>query len=137
MTFPRIKEFDFKYSSTYKVPSHLVGRLDKIAFELYEDYSFYKPLAAANNIKLSSGCRTGIRPIEESLKTELKLSGVDSSKLDEIFEQKMSVKRISDLDWYNYFDVSYGYISEVYENRVLLVPTVVSATEYLKEFQFI
>jgi len=137
MNYPRIKEFDFDIEKTFKVPSHLVGRLSRIAFQLFGDFKYYKPLAAANDIKLSSGFRVGLRPIEKALDTELKEDGFTEREREELIFNKMGDKRINDLDWYNYFDVSYGYMSEVSEGRLLLVPSFSSATQYLNQFEFI
>ena len=137
MTFPRIKEFNFDIDKTFVVPSQLVGRLDRIAFELFGEHRYYKPLASANNIKMSHGFRTGIRLVEDSLKIELKDKGLNDNQVDEVFNEKMNNKRSNGFDWLNYYDVSYGYVSEVEEGLVLLVPTFESATQYLNQFEFI
>jgi hypothetical protein len=137
MQFPRIKEFKFDIKDTYTVPSKYVGRLHRIAFELYGDYKYYKPLAAANNIKLTHGFRVGIRTVQEALETELKNDEIDENEIEATVDTKMSDKRISGFDWYDYSDVSYGYISEVTEGRLLYVPTFNSATTYLNQFEFI
>jgi len=137
MTFPRIKEFDFDIEKTFTVPSHLVGRLERIAFELYGDHRYYKPLAVANKIKLSHGFRVGIRPLEDALNIELKAEGLSDREVEEQFNEKINNKRINDLDWLNFFDVSSGYVSGVSERDVLLVPTFESATLFLNQFEFI
>jgi hypothetical protein len=137
MQFPRIKEFKFDIKDTYTVPSQYVGRLHKIAFELYGDYKYYKPLAAANGIKLTHGFRIGIRPVQKALEIELKNEEMDENQIADEIDTKMGEKRISGFDWYDYSDVSYGYISEVTEGLLLYVPTFNSATTYLNQFEFI
>ena len=137
MNFPRIKEFDFDIERTFTVPAHLVGRLPRIAFELFGDHRYYKPLAAANNIKLSHGYRTGIRRVEDALRIELKDQGLSEQETEQQFNEKMNEKRLNDFDWFAYSDVSYGYLSEVNHRDVLLVPTFESATQYLNQFEFI
>lgn len=137
MSYPRIKQFNFDIEKTYTVPSHLVGRLERIAYDIYGEYRYYKPLALANKVKLSHGFRVGIRRVEDALRTELKAEGLNESQVEEIFNEKMNIKRDNDLDWLNYFDVSYGYISEVRAGAVLLVPTFESATQFLNKYEFI
>ncbi len=137
MEFPRIKEFEFDIEKTYEVPTHLVGRLHKIAYELFGEVKFYKPLAAANGIKLSHGLRPGIRTVEDALRLELKNDGYTDEQIDPIVFEKMSEKRLSDLDWNNYYDVSYGYVSDVTEGLLLAVPTFQSAVLYLDTYEII
>jgi len=137
MTYPRVKEFNFDLESTFKVPSHLVGRLERIAFEIYGDYRYYKPLAVANGIKLSHGFRIGVRKVEDALRTELKAEGLSEKQVEEQFDEKMNNKRDNDFDWLNFFDVSHGYASEVTKDRVLSVPTFESATQFLNKFEFV
>lgn len=72
MNFPRIKQFNFDTNSIYIIPHIYSGKPDKIAIDIYGSYKFYKPLCEANNIKLPYGLRSGLRPIEEQLRIELK-----------------------------------------------------------------
>ena len=137
MDFPRIKEYRFNIDTTYVVPSHRVGRLHLIANDLYGEVSLYKPLAAANDIRLSMGTRAGVRPYREALKLELRNDGYNEKEITEIMSNKATQKRISFLDWNDYYDVSYGYISEVTEGLVLLVPSLESCLEYLDRFEFL
>lgn len=137
MKFPRIKEFKFDIEKSYVVPSHFVGRLHKIAFELFGSYKFYKPIASANDIKLTHGLRGGIRPTEIALQNELKQENLSDQEFADAFIEKISVKRINNMDWNNYYDVSYGYLSEVIEGRVLAIPTYNSAVQYLNQFEFL
>jgi len=137
MGFPRIKEFEFDINRTFTVPVHLVGRLHRIAFELYGDVSFYKPLAAANDIRVNMGGRAGIRPVKEALTLELRQEGHSDKDIKKIIAEKFRVKRINYLDWTGYDDITYGYISEVTEGRLLLVPRDESARSYLTQFEFI
>jgi hypothetical protein len=137
MGFPRIKEFEFDINRTFTVPVHLVGRLHRIAYELYGDVSYYKPLAAANNIRINMGVRAGIRPIKEALTIELKQEGHSDDDIKKIIADKFRVKRINYLDWTGYEDITYGYISEVTEGRLLVVPRDENAKLYLSQFEFI
>lgn len=133
--YPRIKKFTFEYKGTYTVPSYYVGRLDKIAYELYNSVAMYKPLAAANLISLPMGFRTGVRKVEDALRLELSIKGFKGPALESEFNRIMDNKRIHDFDWYAYSDNSYGIMSEVTEGKVLRVPTVASCDTWLKLYE--
>lgn len=131
--FPRLKEFKFGVYKTYKVPVNFVGRLDLIAFEQYGNPLFYKVLAAANNIRTSIGVRYGVRSTEESLFREFKQTGKYSD--EEIYfliKEKLFNTIGSTYDWNEYTNTSYGYISEVYEGRVLTIPPIDDANRWMQ-----
>lgn len=136
-SYPRIKKFNFTIDGTYVVQAYEVGRLDKIAYKLYGYTNMYKPLAAANNIALTQGYRIGIRKIEDALRHELVLRGFTGADLEAEFVRLIDEKRYSSLDWYAYEDVSYGMMSDVYEGKVLFVPTFESADSWLKKYEYL
>lgn len=137
MAYPRIKKFNFSIESTYVVQAYEVGRLDKIAYKLYGYVNMYKPLAAANNIVLNQGFRTGIRKVDDALMHELLLRGFTGTELEAEYNRLMDEKRYSAYDWYSYADISYGMVSDVYTGRVLFVPTFETADSWLKQYEYL
>ena len=55
MEYPRLKPFAFNIMTTYNVPAYHVGRLDLISCLFYNSPKYYKVIASANNINLSTG----------------------------------------------------------------------------------
>jgi hypothetical protein len=137
MAFPRIKKFNFNITSTYEVPSYFVGRLDLIAVELFDNVRMYKSIAAANNIKLSHGTRTGIRPQDISIRNELIMRGFTGTNLEAEYQRLIDESRSTNLDWMSYENTGYGYMSEVYEGRLLLIPDFATADLYLNKYEFL
>lgn len=137
MQYPRIKKFTFSIEKTYTVQGYQVGRLDKIAYELYGVTNMYKALAAANKISLSMGYRVGIRKTEDALRLELQFEGFSGNALETEFDKIMDEKRLISLDWNNYSDNSYGMVSDVFEGRPLLVPTFESADRWLTLYEYL
>ena len=138
MSFPRIiKKFKFHINDTYIVPGNRAGKLLLIAYEVLGDVRFYKPIAAANDIRLVTGCRIGIRPIEEALRLELEEDGYTGDELENLIYEKMVNTRLSNLDWNNYYNTTSGYISGVTEGMLLLIPTAESAIEYIDKYETI
>ena len=135
--FPRIKKFDFAIERFYIVPSHLVGRLDLISLELYDNTDMYKALAAANNIRMPMGTRYGIRQTKHALEQELLDSGVSEENLEQVTENVLDNKRYNAFDWDGYSNLTVGYISEVYEGKILTVPTFESASNWLRKYRYI
>lgn len=131
MQFPRIKKFNFSIDNTYIVPANRVGRLDKIAYDLYGNVRMYKPLASANNIVIPMGVRYGIRPNSEAIRNECILKGFKGINLENEIERIESMSRLSDNDWLYYGDSTMGYVSDVYENRILMIPSYSSAVTWL------
>ena len=137
MGFPRVKKFEFDINRSYTIPVHLVGRLHRISYDIYGNIPYYKALAAANNIRLNGGFRAGIRPVKEALTIELKNEGKSDEDIKKIISEKSKTGRTTYLDWTSYEDVTYGYISEVTEGRILLVPRPESARLYLDLYETI
>jgi len=154
MPFPRLKpDFNFTIERTYEIPGVYAGRVDLIANELFGNVRFYKPLCEANNINLIYGMRVGIRNIEDAVtieaktkvfteaEKELRISlGLDPNKYsqDEInglVEEAFYVKVPGELDWNNYGDMFNGYVSDLYQGRLLLVPTTDNCIEWLRKFE--
>jgi len=136
--FPRIRSgFTFDFDKTYIIPIENVGRMDKISLELYNSVRLYKPLAVANNIKLSMGFRAGIRPNEEALRLELEQDGLTGTTLETRFNELNDVTRVTDFDWVSYYVKTVGYINEAYEDRLLYVPTFESANKWLDTYESI
>jgi len=137
MSFPRLIKFKFDIDRTYTVPENRAGKLLLIAYEIFGDVRFYKALAGANNIRLTTGCRVGIRPVEEALRLELQNDGYSGEELDNLIYEKMLNTRVGNSDWNNYYNTTYGYMSDVTAGLLLLVPTFETAVEYLDKYEII
>lgn len=137
MEYPRIKPATFNIMTTYKVPAYHVGRIDLISVLFYNDTRYYKVIVAANNINLSYGVRTGIRPEPIAIRNELIMKGYSGDELENEYDRLMDNGRLTDYDWMAYDNNSYGYISEVYENRLLLIPDNASADLYLQRYEYL
>ena len=154
MTFPRLKQdFTFTIEKSYEIPGVLAGRADLISNELFGNFRFYKPLCEANNINLVYGMRVGIRPVEQAVRFEAKIkvfteaemqeriaAGLNPDKyseaeIDGLVEDAYYVKVPGELDWNNYGDMFNGYVSDLYQGRVILVPTSDSCAEWLRKFE--
>ncbi len=133
--FPRFKDFQFQLDTTYTIPPVYTGRGDLISIAIYGDYKYYKPLCAYNDINLPYGVRTGIRPLEESIRSELRIKGLSNDQIDEEVDIYFSNAPPGSLDWNGYSDFFSGYISDLYEGRILAVPTVESCNEWLRRFE--
>jgi hypothetical protein len=136
-SYPRIKEFEFDINKTASVLEWQVGRLDLVALDLYGDTRFYKALAAANQIRVRGGYRVGIRPNREALISELQRKGVSATEIPAIVDEKLLNARSNNLDWDSYNNITYGYVSDTYGNRLLYVPTFESADAYLQRYEYI
>ena len=137
MQYPRIKKFNFIIDSSYIVKSNEVGRLDLISFNIYGNVNMYKPLANANDITLPHGYRVGIRRLDDAVRNELILKGFRGDDLESEYDRIVDNKRLHGLDWYYYTDRSTGIVSDVYEGRVLVIPSFESANKWLSEFEFL
>lgn len=137
MQYPRIKKFNFDINGTYVVQGYEVGRLDKIAYKIYGYTNMYKPLAEANEIALRQGYRVGVRKVEDSLRKELSMKGLSGNELESEFNRLLDEKRINNLDWYSYADNSYGMVTDVFEGKVLFIPTFESADKWLKKYEYL
>lgn len=137
MQYPRIKKFSFDIDGTFTIPGYLVGRLDRVAYELYGATRMYKPLASANNIVLTQGFRIGIRRTTDAIREELIDDGFTGNELEQEYERIMDEKRIHDYDWNSYSDHMYGMASDVYEGRVLVVPTFASCEKWLRQYEYL
>lgn len=135
--FPRIKSYKFEIESIFRVPSNMVGRLDKIAYDKYGNYLYYKAIAAANNIRFSMGARAGIRPMQEALEKELRASGLSGTELTDAINIKLDNHISNSMDWVDYGNLYTGYISEVYENRTLFMPTADSARRWMLKYEYL
>lgn len=130
MNFPRIKQFKFRHKTSRIVTPEYVGRLDLLALHEYGDIRYYKPIAAANGIKCPIGMRIGIRTLPESIAVDLD-NNVDSIAVTDAVDNHT----VSLADWNHYGDFSSGYYTEVYEGRLLLLPTDESAVEWLNQYE--
>ena len=137
MEFPRIKTFAFNIMTTYNVPAYHVGRLDLISILFYNNVRYYKVIAASNNINLTYGVRTGIRPDSIALRNELTMKGFSGNALEVEYQRIMDNSRDTAYDWFAYDNNSYGYISDVYEGRLLIIPDNASADLYLKQYEYL
>lgn len=134
MTFPRIKTFKFKYDRSYVVPRDSVGRLDKIAIELFGNERFYKPLAAANNIRMALFSRPGLRPLNDAIRYDLVKA--DVKNIDSVLIDVIDSHVVSDNDWNYYGDTQTGLFTELTLGRLLYVPSLESALDWLNKYEY-
>ena len=137
MNFPRIKKFEFRITSVYTVPAEFSGRIDKIAYAIFGNVRFYKPLAYANNILLPTGLRYGIRPNTEAITNELIMQGYTGDALNKQLAIMQDNLRPIYSDWNYYGDATFGYISDVSEGTVLGVPDSTSAITWLNKYEYL
>jgi len=135
--YPRIKEFDFDIEKSVTVLAWQIGRLDLVALDLYGDTRFYKALAAANQIRVRGGYRVGIRPNDEAIASELERKGVPLEDIPDMVNEKILNSRPNNLDWDTYNNITYGYVSDAYGNKLLYVPSFESADAYLQKYEYI
>jgi len=136
-SFPRVIDFEFNIDRTITIPEWQVGRLDLVAIEVYGNARFYKAIAAANNIRVRGGYRVGIRPNEEAIASELERKGVPLEDIPDMVNEKILNSRSNNLDWYQYNNITYGYVSDSYGSRLLSIPTFESADSYLQRYEYI
>lgn len=144
MDFPRFKNFDFTFGGSFLIPSNLNGRADLISVAIYGNVEFYKPLCEANDIVLPYGLRAGIRPLEESIRTELTLEseankklgfvGLTQTEIEDVTTFRLNNRLEGELDWSGYNNLASGYISDLYTDRILLTPTSDSCLAWLSRF---
>lgn len=137
MMFPRVRDFSFEYESVYEVPANRIGRLDLISYDKYGNYRFYKAIAAANNIRNTTGARPGIRPLRESIERELIAQGLSGDALVSAINDKIDSHISTVNDWNRYGDSYNGYSSDVYEGRALFIPTFDSASKWISKYEFL
>ena len=65
------------------------------------------------------------------------MKGYSGDELENEYDRLMDNGRLTDYDWMAYDNNSYGYISEVYENRLLLIPDNASADLYLQRYEYL
>jgi hypothetical protein len=128
--FPRFRSFKFTYSSSIRLDAVYVGRLDRLAEDLFGNVKYYKPIAVANGIKYPIFTRKGIRNYDQSVIKDIDELNIDLS-LDDIKDQHDN----SVFDWNNYGDVSSGAFSELYEGKLLNIPTQSSADAWLSKYE--
>jgi hypothetical protein len=133
LTFPRIKPFKFEYQNPYVIPQKFVGRVDLIAHEIYGYTSLYKPLAAANHIRMTLGHRLGIRPIGEAIEKDRVFLGESTTYVSQYMENHIE----TEFDWMRYGDISKGSFSDAYEGRLLLVPSFQSAKAWMDQYNIV
>ena len=136
MSFPQIFVSQFDYDSSYTVKSNQVGRLDLIANDIYGYVQFYLPLAEANGIVLPQGFRVGMRPLEESIYNQFYAEGLRGAELAAVTADAVANYNLTAYDWLYYGDTTTGIVSDVYENRLLAVPTFDSAYAWLQKYQY-
>lgn len=137
MEYPRIKPFNFNIMTSYTVPAYHVGRLDLISILFYNNVRYYKVIASANNINLSYGVRTGVRPDSVAIRNELVMKGYTGYDLEMEYNRLVENGRLTNFDWMSYDNNSYGYISDVSEGKFLLIPDNASADLYLQQYEYL
>lgn len=130
-TFPRFKPFKFTYKTSVTIDAAYVGRLDLIALEQYGDIRYYKPLAAANGIKYPLYLRYGVRRFDDAVQKDLNDLNIVDLTVDDVRDSHEP----SVMDWNYYGDLSSGYSTEIYEGRVLNIPTNQSAESWLGTYE--
>lgn len=65
----------------------------------------------------------------------LKVPKYTDQEIESAVQNYFVEKQSSDLDWNNYGDIFTGYVSGLYEGRILLVPTAESCLAWLKKFE--
>ena len=136
MSYPNLFNLGFSFNGTYEIPAKYVGRLDRIAYELYGYARMYKPLAVANLIALPHGYRVGVRKDIEAVRNELYQDGLRGSELERTVNDVMMSLDQTVYDWNSYGDVYYGIVSDCYEGRILQVPTFESANAWMLKYEY-
>ena len=136
MSFPRLQPYEFEANSSYVVKLQNSGRIDKISQILFSYTQTYKPLLRLNRLSLGIGMRAGIRPTREAIATELAIKNKTTPTEEQINEIFLTIEPNS-YEWTSYSDISNGYISDVNNGDVLLVPTFENAERWLRTYQFI
>lgn len=131
MSFPRIKQFNFRFKTSKVITPRFVGRLDLFALSEYGEIRYYKPIAAANGIKNPICMRSGIRTLTESIQTDLETTNNVILTVDDVIDSRT----ISTADWNHYGDLSSGCYTEVYDGRLLFLPTEQSAIAWLNQYE--
>lgn len=137
MPFPRLLPFKFDFRQTYVVQNQYVGRLDKIANSTFQYTEAYKPILRFNNISLPIGMRAGIRPTKESIATELAFKNKTKTVTEEQINDLFLIAEPNTYEWSSYSDVSNGYISDVNNGDIILLPSFESTERWLRTYQFI
>lgn len=133
--FPRLRDKNFSYADAFTVPSYQVGRLDIICSEHYNEPRSYKVIAAANGIVDAFISRPGIRPSTEALKNELILRGRTADEAEREAASIDSDRRTLGLmDWKSYNNLSDGNITDVYEGRMLFIPSPDPAAKWITRY---
>lgn len=128
--FPRFRSFQFSFSKSIRVEPEYVGRLDRLAEDLFGSVRYYKPIAAANGIKYPIFTRKGVRTYDQSVNKDIEELNIDLT-LEDIKDQHNP----SVFDWNNYGDVTSGSFSEIYEGKLLNIPTQSSADAWLSKYE--
>ena len=132
--FPRLLEYKFTFNTTYIVPTKYVGRPDLIAYELYGDTQYYKPLCVYNNILLGYGVRSGINNVRDAYTKELRETGeYTDSEIELMVSNEMDEMEYSDNYWDGY--KSNGNYSDLYDGRLLYIPTQESCNIWLNIYK--
>jgi hypothetical protein len=137
MPFPRLQPYVFNADQTYVVQNQDVGRIDKISQNIYDYIQTYKPLLKLNKLSLGIGMRVGIRPTREAIATELAIKNKSTTVTEEQINEVFLSIEPNSYEWTSYGDISNGYVSDVNNGDVLLVPSFESAERWLRTYQFI
>lgn len=129
-TFPRFRSFNFTFSRSIQLDAEYVGRLDRLADDLFGNVKYYKPIAAANGIKYPIFTRKGLRTYDQSVNKDIDELNIDLT-LNDIKDQHNP----SAFDWNHYGDVTSGAFSELYEGRLINIPTQASADAWLSKYE--
>ena len=131
MEYPQVINFKFDVSDIFIIPSNLVGKPGLIAYELYGNVDYYKPLCHANNIIIAQGTRLGIRSEENAYRKDLKSEGYTNTEIDNKIDIYRSETIYSDNDWINVGNTLSGYITDLYESRTLVVPSAETCRRWI------
>lgn len=132
--FPRLRNHEFNYINTLRVPGRLAGRLDLLCAEQYGVSEMYKVIAAANSVTNPFALRATIRPYDEDIRNELILRGYKGRELEIKYREAIENTVIGDRDWRDYSNMENGTITEVEGDRLLLVPDANTGTAWFEKY---
>ena len=132
--FPRVRNRDFVFQGSFKLPYYRGGRLDLECADRYDTPTAYKSLAAANRIMNPMLTRPGIRPVEQSIRNELVLRGFKGRELEEEIKRVREESIRGVRDWLGYTDFGNGNITDADPERTIFVPSPETAVSWYEDY---
>lgn len=128
--FPKFSDTKFTYSRSVTIEPNRNGRIDMVALDVFGDPMLYKVICAANGISDVFLNRATVRPVEESVRTELELRGYSGAELDEKVKETMDTIQLGDKDWLGFNNFNDGLITGAERGKMLLLPSTASAIDF-------